>query len=143
MKKGCVIGIDFGTKRVGVAITDELQMIASPHATVHAQQITDFLKRLIAEKNIVAIVVGEPKSLDGSATDSTEQVHQFVKHMKRTFPSLTIEMLDERFTSKMAASSLIESGVPKSKRQNKETLDQISAAIILQSWLEKQKNIRP
>jgi putative holliday junction resolvase len=139
MKKGCVIGLDYGTKRTGIAITDELQMIASPLITIHTKDLTAELKKLVEEKKVVSIVLGEPKNLDGTPTDSTALVQQLQKHLQRTFPGVDIILVDERFTSKMAASTMVTGGVPKMKRRNKETLDQVSAAIILKSWLDQKR----
>ena len=133
---GIIIGIDFGLKRTGLAITDELKMIGSPLETVATKEIIVRLQELVAEKNAEGFVVGMPVGLDNRITDSTRFVLEFVEKLKKTFPNKQVWTVDERFTSKMAKQTMIDANVPKMKRRDKEMVDKISAAIILQSFLD-------
>ena len=135
-----VLGIDYGTKRVGIAATDNDQIIASGLTTVHSKDVIQFLERYILENDVEAIVIGQPKSLANTATNSSESVENFTRHLERKFKDLTIYRLDERFTSKLAFDSMIASGLSKSERANKELIDEVSATIILQDFLEKRSN---
>jgi putative Holliday junction resolvase len=132
----CAIGIDYGSKRVGVAITDTLGIIASPLGTWHSAELVEMLKKLVPEKKVSVIVVGQPQQLSGAPTDASKMTDEFCVHISRVFPQVRIDRVDERFTSSMAAKSLVENGIPKKKRQDKSLLDAVSAAIILQSWLD-------
>lgn len=134
---GRVLGIDYGSKRVGVAETDDLRIIASPLLTVHSKDIVAFILEYAEKYNLDAIVVGNPKSLKNSATHASALVNQFVTNLSRKIKGVQIILEDERFTSKMAAQSMITAGVKKSKRQEKGNLDKVSAAIILQSYLDR------
>jgi putative Holliday junction resolvase len=131
------LGIDFGTKRVGIAISDELAMIASPLETIHAKDLITYLKKMQEMERITDVVIGLPVGLRGEQTDATQQVLDLEKHIRRTFPELKVHMADERFTSKMAGRAMIEGNLSKSKRREKGMIDKISAAIILQSFLDK------
>ncbi|HRE75855.1 MAG TPA: Holliday junction resolvase RuvX [Flavobacteriales bacterium] len=133
------LGIDYGTKRVGLAISDELGMIASPLETIHSTELTAWLTRNIPLRKIKTVVVGEPKKLDGSDTDSTQLINELCVHLRRTFPQVEIVRVDERFTSSIAMQSMIIGGASKKQRQNKGAIDAISAALILRSWLESPK----
>lgn len=132
---GRILALDYGTKRVGVAVTDELQIIASPLDTIHSSQIIQFLVDYLAKNSVDAIVIGEPKRLNNEDTDSTKLINEFVVHLSRKFPLLKIDRMDERFTSKMAKQAILESGVNKKRRQDKALVDTISATLILQSYL--------
>lgn len=132
----CILGIDYGLKRTGIAITDELQMIASPLETVLTAEIWAYLGQIIEQKKIVEVVVGEPKGLRGGETDSSAAVAQFRKTFAKKWPHVQLASLNEMFTSKMASQALISGGAKKSQRQKKGELDKISAAIILQDYLE-------
>ena len=134
---GKVVAIDYGRKRVGLAATDELQLIASGLTTVHSADLMDFLKDYIAKNDVDVIVVGEPKNLDNTPSEFAEGTDNFVKHLQRSFKDIKVERVDERFTSKMAFQSLIDGGAKKKTRQKKELIDEISATIILQSYLEQ------
>lgn len=134
---GRILGIDYGSKRVGVAETDDLRIIASPLLTVHSKDIVAFILEYAEKYNLDAIVVGDPKSLKNSATHASALVNQFVTNLSRKIKGVQIILEDERFTSKMAAQSMITAGVKKSKRQEKGNLDKVSAAIILQSYLDR------
>ena len=134
-----IMAIDYGSKRVGIAVTDPLQMIAIGLTTVHSKDLIEFLKNYIAKENVECIVVGEPKQMNNEPSDSARFIDPFVIHLKRTFPKLKVERMDERFTSKMAFQTMIDSGLKKKARQNKELVDEISATIILQSYMNKIK----
>ncbi len=131
------MAIDFGTKRVGLAVTDPSGIIAAGLGTVRANEIYEFLKNYFLKEPVEYVVVGDPIGLDGKATDATVHVNAFLKNFRRFFPSLRVERMDERFTSVMAKKSMLESGMKRSSRRNKEMVDEISATILLQSWLEK------
>lgn len=134
-----LLGIDFGTKRIGLAITDELQIIASPLETVDNANIIDYLKKLLQSENVEAFILGEPKFLDGSISETTQRVYAFKEKLAKAFPKMEIILEDETFTSKMAADSMIRFGAKKKQRRDKSNLDKISAALILQSYLEKRQ----
>ena len=133
---GRIMAIDYGRKRVGLAVTDELRIIASGLETVRAHDIFDFLKKYLQEEQIDCFVVGEPKQMNNTASESVRFIDPFVKRLKKEFPAIPVERYDERFTSKMASQSLIQAGAKKKDRQNKGLIDKISAVLILQSYLE-------
>ena len=133
---GKALGIDFGTKRTGIAITDAMQIIASGLTTVAAHTLDDFISNLVQKETVECFVVGDPKNLDGSATDSTVHVNGFLKRLKQKFPTIPVHQIDERFTSKIAKQSILASGVKKKGRQNKALVDEVSATIILQDYLD-------
>ena len=134
------MAIDYGSKRVGLAVTDPLQMISTGLTTVHSKDLIDFLKTYLSKEEVECIVVGEPKRMNNEPSESARFIEPFVLHLKRTFPKVKVERMDERFTSKMAFRTMIDSGLKKKDRQNKELVDEISATIILQSYMEKKKN---
>jgi putative Holliday junction resolvase len=131
-----IIAIDYGTKRVGVAVTDPDQIIASGLDTVHSKDIVSFLEKYVTSEDVECIVIGEPKRLNNEPSQVAEVVNNFAKHLSRKFPEIKIERYDERFTSKMAFQSMIDSGLKKKVRQDKALVDEISATIILQSYME-------
>ena len=133
---GKALGIDYGTKRTGIAITDAMQIIASGLTTVATHTLDDFISNLVQKESIECFVVGDPKNLDGTATDSTGHVNGFVKRIQQTYPAIPIHKIDERFTSKIAKQSILLSGAKKKVRQNKSLVDQVSATIILQNYLD-------
>ena len=133
---GKALGIDFGTKRTGIAITDAMQIIATGLTTVSTNLLDDFISNLVQQESIVSFVVGDPKNLDGSNTDSTGHVNGFVKRLQKKYPSIPIHQIDERFTSKIAKQSILASGIKKKGRQNKALVDEVSATIILQDYLD-------
>ena len=130
-----IIAIDYGTKRSGIAVTDELQLIASGLTTVATKELLSFLKKYLAEEKVEAMVLGEPKRMSGEASDVEVDITRFRESITKIFPDLPIIRQDERFTSKMAFQTMIDSGIGKKKRQNKALVDQISATIILQDYL--------
>ena len=132
-----VLAFDYGTKRIGIAVTDPLQILATGLDTIHPKDIIDFLKKYLISEQVELFVVGEPKQMDGSPSQSAPQIKGFITILKKHFPEIPVEQIDERFTSKMASAVVAQSGFKKSDRQNKERLDTISATIILQTYLEK------
>jgi len=131
-----IVAFDYGTKRIGVAVTDPLQIIATGLDTIHPKDIVEFLKKFLLTEAVELFVVGEPKQMDGTPSQSAQHVKGFITLLKKNFPTIPVETIDERFTSKMAAATIAQSGFKKSDRQNKERVDTISATIILQSYLE-------
>lgn len=135
-----ILAIDYGTKRVGLAVTDPLQIIANTLATVENKQCMAYLKKYIQTEQVACFVVGKPMRLDGSPTDASAPTEKFVSLLAKEFPHIPVERVDERFTSSIAQRSLLEMGLKKSDRRKKENLDQVSAVLILQTYLEKKKN---
>jgi putative Holliday junction resolvase len=133
------MAFDYGTKRIGVAVTDPFQIIATGLTTIHPKDIIEFLKKYLSTETVECFVVGEPKQMDGTPSQSAQHVKGFITTLRKNFPDIQIAMADERFTSKMASETVSQSGFKKSERKNKERLDTISATIILQSYLEKKK----
>jgi len=133
---GRVVAIDYGQKRTGIAVTDELKMIANPLTTIHSKDVMTFLKDYIVKENVECIVVGEPKQMNNTDSESAKFTEPFVRLLKKTFPLIPVKRFDERFTSKMAFQTMIDAGLGKKDRRNKELVDTISATIILQSYLE-------
>ena len=131
-----IVALDFGMKRIGVAITDDLNIIASGLDTVSNENIISFLKNLISKNNINIIVVGKPMQKNNQPSDVEFEILKFIKKLKSNFPLIKLDRCDERFTSVIAKRVIIESGVNKTKRRNKSLVDKISATIILQSYLE-------
>jgi putative Holliday junction resolvase len=130
------LGIDYGLKRTGLAITDALQMIASPLETIETPLLFDFLQKLFSKEKINVLVVGEARHLDGNASDITIAQQKFCDELTRKFPDKKIVRIDEMFTSKLASQAMLLGGMKKKDRMVKGNLDKISAAIILQSYLE-------
>jgi putative Holliday junction resolvase len=132
-----IMAFDYGTKRIGIAVTDPLQIIATGLDTIHPQYIVDYLKKYLQTEQVERFIVGEPKQMDNTPSQSAIHVKGFVGLLKKTFPEIPIEMLDERFTSKMASATIAQSGMNKKNRQNKELVDTISAVILLQSYMDR------
>ncbi|HLV43286.1 MAG TPA: Holliday junction resolvase RuvX [Brumimicrobium sp.] len=130
-----ILGIDFGMKRTGLAITDENNIIASGLTTVLTKDLMSYLIQTVKDKNVGTLVLGEPKRLNMEDSHSSQNVRLFKEALEKQFPEIEISMMDERFTSKMAMQSLIAGGVSKKKRQQKELIDEVSATIILQSYM--------
>jgi putative Holliday junction resolvase len=131
------MAFDYGTKRIGIAVTDPLQIIATGLDTIHPNKIIEYLTNYLKAEQVERFVVGEPKQMDNTPSQSAGHVKGFVNLLKKTFPAIPVEMLDERFTSKMAAATIAQSGMGKKARQNKELVDEISAVILLQSYLDR------
>ena len=134
---GRIVALDFGLKRTGIAMTDELQIIASPLTTVDSAELMVFLKDLILKNQVDTIVLGEPKRLNNQDTHITQNVYLLKEALEKEFPFQKIELVDERFTSKMAMQSMIDGGLNKKQRQEKGALDSVSATIILQSYMNQ------
>ena len=132
-----ILAIDYGIKRTGIAVTDEMQIIASGLTTIPSETAIVFLKEYFAKEKVVKVLIGEPKQMNGLPSESTEIIEKFVSKFKSEFPDMPLERSDERFTSKMAFQTMIDSGLKKKARQNKELVDEISATIILQSYMNK------
>jgi len=130
------MAIDYGQKRTGIAVTDEMQMIANGLTTVPSGTIFDFLTDYFSKEKVDGIVVGEPKQMNNLPSESVKFVDPFVKKLKKLYPSIPVYRLDERFTSKMAFQTMIDAGLKKKARQNKALIDTLSATILLQSYLE-------
>jgi len=131
-----LMAFDYGTKRIGVAVTDPMQIIATALTTVHPQDIWTFLTDYLQTEQIETFVVGKPKQLDGSDSESASHVVGFMRKLKKTYPTIPVVEIDERFTSKMASAAIAQSGRKKKDRQQKGLVDTVSATIILQSYME-------
>lgn len=131
------MALDFGKVRTGIAVTDELQLIASGLTTVLTDELLDFLKSYLEEEKVDAFVVGLPKQMDNTPSESEELIQGFLKKLVKQFPAIPIERQDERFTSKMAVQSMVASGMKKKKRQDKALVDEVSATLILQAYLNR------
>ncbi|MBR5703286.1 MAG: Holliday junction resolvase RuvX [Bacteroidales bacterium] len=132
-----MIGIDYGRARVGVAISDPLGIFASPLETVASAKIIDYLQKMTTSETVVRFVVGYPMNLDGRPAEAAADVDVFLKQLAKRFPSIPVSLEDERFTSVLAHKAMIDGGMKKSDRRKKESVDKISAAIILQSYLDR------
>ena len=130
-----VMALDYGVKRTGIAVTDELQMIASGLTTIDTPSLLNFLEDYFKKEKVETVVVGEPKQKDNSASQSEVFIAEFLKKFTEKFPEMKLVRVDERFTSKMAFQTMIDSGLKKKKRQNKALVDEVSATIILQPYL--------
>jgi putative holliday junction resolvase len=137
---GRIVAIDFGQKRTGLAVTDPLQIIANSLTTVPSSETISFLKDYTLKENVDAFVVGYPRQMNNSLSESVRYIDPFIEKLKKTFPGKEVYLVDERFTSKMAVQTMIMGGVKKKARQNKGLVDAISATIILQSYLESRLN---
>ena len=135
---GRLLSVDYGLKRVGLAVTDPLQIIATALETVPAKQVINFLISYCKTEQVDAFIVGKPLNLQLQKTDSTDAVLKFVALLKKTFPKHVVHLHDERFTSKMALDAMIRGGSTKKDRRKKENIDKVSATIILQSFIESQ-----
>ena len=133
---GRILAIDFGLKRTGIAVTDPLQIIANGLDTVTTHTLLVFLQTYFAKETVDQVVIGMPKNLDNTDTDSTAGVRIFIKSFRKRFPLIPLEEHDERFTSKLAMQAMIAGGMSKKDRREKGTVDRVSATIILQSYLE-------
>lgn len=131
-----IMAIDYGSRRVGIAVTDPMKIIATGLTTVHSKDLIDFLKEYTRKEEVECIVVGEPKQMNNTPSESARFIEPFVVHLKRTFPKIKVERIDERYTSKMAFQTMLDGGLKKKDRQNKALVDEISATIILQSFME-------
>lgn len=131
-----IICIDYGGKRTGLAVTDPLQIIATGLTTVNSTELILFLKKYFLQEEVELIIIGEPKNLDNSDTHATPLVKQIIKKLQKEFPMIPVKTMDERFTSKMAKQAMIDMGMKKKDRQNKRTVDEIAATMMLQEYLQ-------
>lgn len=131
-----ILSIDYGKKRTGLAVTDPLQIIPNGLATVATSTLIDFLKDYLSRESVERVVIGEPRQMNGEASENLARVQQFVARFKKLFPTLPIEFYDERFTSVLAHRAIIDSGIGKKARRNRALVDEISATIILQDYLQ-------
>ncbi len=136
---GRILAIDYGKKRVGLAVTDPMKIIANKLATISTHDIWDFLKDYFQKEQIECIVVGYPRQMNNQLSDAVLYINPFLNRFRKLYPEMPLELMDERFTSKMAFQTMIDAGLKKKARQNKGTIDTISATIILQSYMEQQK----
>lgn len=135
-----VLAIDYGTKRTGLAVTDPLQIIATALTTVRSFELIDYLTKYFTTEKVEKVVIGQPKTLMNIASENQKYIDIFLKHFAKAFPNMPYEFIDERFTSTIAHQTVLQGGVKKKNRENKEMIDQISATIILQSYLEQKNN---
>ena len=132
---GRILAIDFGIKRTGIAVTDELQIIASGLTTVHTDTLIPFLKEYVSKNKVALFIVGKPKQMNNTDSESEAMILLFLKKLEKEIPQIPLLRIDERFTSKMAFQTMIDGGLNKKQRRNKALVDEISATIILQSYL--------
>jgi len=136
---GRVLAIDYGMKRTGIAVTDVLRIIATPLETVATDKLLAFLNAYVAKEGVDEFVVGLPKTLKNEDSETAPFVRKFVEELEKVFPGKPIHMIDERFTSKIAMQAMLDGGMKKKDRREKGNVDRISAAIILQSYLESRR----
>jgi len=132
-----ILAIDYGIKRTGIAVTDELQIIASGLTTIQSDTAISFLTTYFSKENVSKVLIGEPKQMNGEPSESTPIIEKFVAAFKSAFPEMKIDRVDERFTSKIAFQTMIDSGLSKKQRQNKGLVDEIAATILLQDYLTR------
>ena len=134
-----ILSIDYGQKRTGIAVTDDFQIIASGLTTIPSAELLSFLKTYFSKENVETVIIGEPKQMNGLPSESTEIIEKFIVQFHAEFPTMKMERVDERFTSKMAFQTMIDSGLKKKQRQNKGLIDEIAATILLQDYLNYKK----
>ncbi|WP_159800261.1 Holliday junction resolvase RuvX [Flavobacterium sp. MK4S-17] len=135
-----ILAIDYGLKRTGIAVTDEMQLIASGLTTVASETVLDFLSDYFKKERVGLVLLGEPKQMNNEPSQSAELIEVFLQKFKDAFPDMQVERVDERFTSKMAFQAMIDIGLKKKQRQNKALIDEISATIMLQDYLSRKKS---
>ena len=131
-----IVSIDYGKKRTGLAVTDPLQLIAGGLATVSTSELFEFLTQYVAKESVERLVIGEPRQPNGQPSENLARVQQFVNRWRKAMPQIPIEYFDERFTSVLAHQAMLEGGLKKKARQDKALVDEISATIILQSYMQ-------
>ncbi len=139
---GRILAIDYGKKRVGIAVTDPLQIIATRLTTVPSHEIWKFLKEYFAKEDVEKVIVGYPMQMNNQPSEAVVYINPFLRKFQKDYPEMPLEQVDERFTSKLAFQTMIDAGLKKSDRQDKGTVDGVSATIILQSYLERKKFIQ-
>ncbi|HMR85414.1 MAG TPA: Holliday junction resolvase RuvX [Niabella sp.] len=132
-----ILSIDYGLKRTGIAVTDPLQIIATGLTTIESKQLVPFLKDYFSKEPVEKIIIGMPKNWDDTDTHATPLVHKAIRELKKTFPAIPVETVDERYTSKMAKDAMLEMGLKKMQRRNKALVDEIAATIMLQEYLNR------
>jgi putative Holliday junction resolvase len=135
-----IVGLDWGAKRIGIAVTDPLQIICSPLETVDTVKIINFLKSYCVEEEVEMFVVGEPLQLDGGEATIMPKIKEFIQTLEKTFPNIPVALQDERFTSSDALQIIRQSGLRKKQQHDKRRLDRVSAALILENYLEAKRN---
>jgi len=135
------MAIDYGSKRTGVAVTDPMQMIASPLETVPTHGLMDFLASYMQKEKVDVLVVGKPKQMDAKGSEPLPQIRFFVEAFRKRFNKVPVKWVDERYTSRMAMNAMVEGGMKKSDRRNRANVDKVSAAIILQTYLESKNKL--
>lgn len=136
---GRLLSIDYGKKRTGIAVSDPLQIIANGLTTVKTTNIFDFLHQYFQKEEVSCIVVGLPKQMNNEPSENMKRIEPFVNRLRKLYPHISVEYWDERFSSKMAEQTMRDAGLKKKDRQNKELVDEISAAIILQGYMESRR----
>ncbi len=139
---GRILSIDYGNKRVGLAVTDPLQIIATRLTTVSAEEIWGYLSEYFEREVVELVLVGYPKQLNNEPSEAIRYINPFLKKFQILYPTMPLKLMDERFSSKLAFQTMIDAGVKKKDRQNKATIDGVSATIILQSYLEGKKFLK-
>jgi len=134
-----ILAIDYGKKRVGIAVTDTEQIIANKLTTVPTFQIWDFLKDYFEKEDVEKVVIGYPRQLNNQPSESIRYINPFLRRFQKVYPQMHIEQVDERFTSKIAFQTMIDGGLKKKARQNKALVDAVSATIILQTYMDQEK----
>ncbi|TAI49385.1 Holliday junction resolvase RuvX [Flagellimonas allohymeniacidonis] len=132
-----IVALDYGKVRTGIAVTDELQLIASGLTTVNTDQLLPYLEKYVGDESVEKFIVGLPKKMDNTPSESEQLIEGFLVKLSKRIPQIPVERQDERFTSKIAFESMLESGLKKKKRRNKALVDEISATLILQAYLER------
>jgi putative Holliday junction resolvase len=138
---GRILAIDYGRKRVGIAVSDPTQLIANRLTTVATHTLWDFLKDYFAKEKVDTVVVGYPKQMNNQASESVRFINPFLRRFQKVYPDMHLDLYDERFTSKIAFQTMIDGGLGKKKRQDKAMVDALSATIILQDYLEQKRNL--
>lgn len=134
-----IVAIDYGRKRTGIAVSDTLQLIANGLTTVPTHELLNFIGEYVAKEPVERIIIGLPKQMNNEASENMKNIEPFVRSLKKRFPELPVEYVDERFTSVLAHRTMLEAGLKKKDRQNKALVDEISATIILQTYLESKR----
>ena len=137
---GRIIGIDYGTKRIGLAVTDPMQIFASPLVTIKPEDFDNFIEGYLKTEEVDAFVIGYPVQMNNQPSESVRYINPFIKKLKKTFPDKHLHLVDERFTSQMALRTMIDGGVKRKDRKDKSMVDKISASIILRSFLDNRSN---
>jgi putative holliday junction resolvase len=137
---GRILAIDYGNKRVGLAVSDPQKIIAGKLDTVATHTIWTFLQEYFQKEEVDEVVIGYPRKLNNTASEAVVYINPFIKRFKMNYPDLKLELVDERFTSRMASMAMLEGGMKKKDRRNKEIVDAISATILLQGYMEQKRN---